>query len=161
MMRVAIKGEDKLIAAMLKAPLEVQKELRKAIKSALNTTIKNVISSSDKGYVSRSNALDKSMYSTAYPNGLGGSITLSKTISNAPYALAQHEGAKIRQTVTNKQSIFLTKKFKKYIAPGAILNITLKPLKFLTRVWESDKNKQMIFEKVNKGVEKGIKAAGL
>jgi hypothetical protein len=160
-MKVTIKGKDKLIASFAKAPDTVVKELRKTTKQVLNDTIKYVISSSDKGYVSRSGHLDKAMYSTVNDTGLGGCITLSKTVSDAPYALAQHEGVTINQTVTKRQSAFLTNKFKKYIAPETQLVIKLKPLKFLTRVWNSSANKARVFAEINSGVALGIKKAGL
>lgn len=160
-MKVEIKGKDKLIAAFAKAPNEVSKQLRKATKQALNDTITSVISSNSKGYVSRSHNLDNAMYTTVKDNGMGGTITLSKTVSDAPYALAQHEGVTIKQTVTPRQSVFLTNKFKKYIAPGRVLSITLKPLKFLTRVWDSAANQARVYEEINNGVMLGIKKAGL
>jgi hypothetical protein len=101
------------------------------------------------------------MYATVDDSGTEGTITLSKTVSGAPYAIAQHEGARIHQVATRRQAVFLTYKLKQYIAPGTEINITLKPLKFLTRVWNSAENRNKLRERFKEGIFAGIKKAGL
>lgn len=139
-MKMTITGADKLVAALLKAPEEVSKELRKGMKEALSEIQEQAVK--DSGYISRSGNLDRNILDPnnieVTPSGTKGRLTVSNT-TNVPYAYIQHEGG----TITYKSG----------------RQMTLKGHKYLTRAKKTMKDK--VIEILNESVNTAIKKAGL
>jgi hypothetical protein len=85
-----IEGLDQYLAALAKTPEAVSKALRTQLKEEFVEIDR--IARYNHNYTTRSGNLEKSIDWSVSEDGLSGTIWLSKTKSNAPYAWRIHEG---------------------------------------------------------------------
>jgi hypothetical protein len=94
MLEIKVAQLDKFLAAFMKMPEMVSKEMRKEMKATLSEV--QAYAAQNHNYISRTGDLDRA-YAPIWVSGSGfeGKLQLDGKISNAPYAYIQHEGGTI------------------------------------------------------------------